>query len=62
MGLVMIRCPVTGHEISTGLEASELSFNHSPVFSAAHSVRFAEGITSGSQKTLGFMNRRRNIN
>lgn len=32
MGLVMIRCPVTGHVISTGLEASELSFNHSPVF------------------------------
>ncbi|MBI2716472.1 MAG: hypothetical protein HYX37_18795 [Rhizobiales bacterium] len=32
MGLVMIRCPVTGHEISTGLEASEVSFNHSPVF------------------------------
>ena len=32
MGLVMIRCLVTGHAISTGLEASELSFNHSPVF------------------------------
>jgi hypothetical protein len=32
MGLVMIRCPVTGHEISTGLVASELSFNRSPVF------------------------------
>jgi len=32
MGSVMIRCPVTGQEISTGLEASRLSFNHSPVF------------------------------
>ncbi len=32
MGVVMIRCPVTGHTISTGLQASEFSFNRSSVF------------------------------
>ena len=32
MGLIMIRCPVTGHEISTGMQADRFSFNHSPVF------------------------------
>ena len=32
MGLVMIKCPITGHAISTGLEASRSSFNRSPVF------------------------------
>lgn len=32
MGLVMIRCPVTGHEIPTGMKANQFSFNRSPVF------------------------------
>ena len=32
MGLLMIRCPVTGHEISTGMKANRFSFSQSPVF------------------------------
>jgi hypothetical protein len=32
MGLVMIRCPVTGRTISTGIKANQYSFNRSPVF------------------------------
>lgn len=32
MGLVMIRCPVTGREVPTGIKANRFSFNHSPVF------------------------------
>ncbi len=54
MGVVMIRCPVTGYAVSTGLQASELSFNRSPVFSAAPFVRSAEETISGLRKMLGF--------
>ncbi len=32
MGLVMIRCPVTGREIPTDMKADQFSFNRSPVF------------------------------
>ena len=32
MGLLMIRCPVTGREIATGIKANRFSFNRSPVF------------------------------
>jgi len=35
MGIVMIRCPVTGHEISTGIETDVESFNCTPVFFAS---------------------------
>jgi hypothetical protein len=34
MGTVMIRCPETGHEISTGMEVDATSFNATPVFFA----------------------------
>jgi hypothetical protein len=34
MGTVMIRCPRTGHEISTGMEVDAASFNATPVFFA----------------------------
>jgi hypothetical protein len=34
MGTVMIRCPRTGHEISTGMQADADSFNATPVFFA----------------------------
>ena len=34
MGTVMIRCPATGREIPTGLEADRASFNSMPVFFA----------------------------
>lgn len=32
MGLIMIRCPITGREIPTGMKANRFSFNRSPVF------------------------------
>ena len=32
MGLVMIRCPNTGRELSTGMEVDRASFNRTPVF------------------------------
>ena len=34
MGTVMIRCPKTGREISTGMEADATSFSATPVFFA----------------------------
>jgi hypothetical protein len=34
MGTVMIRCPNTGHAISTGIEADRERFVRSPVFFA----------------------------
>ena len=32
MGRLMIRCPVTGREISAGIEADHSGFSSSPVF------------------------------
>jgi hypothetical protein len=34
MGTVMIRCPVTGRDISTGIAAEREQFGRSPVFFA----------------------------
>lgn len=34
MGLVMIKCPRTGRDISTGIVADRASFNAAPVFFA----------------------------
>jgi hypothetical protein len=34
MGVVMIRCPRTGHEISTGIEMARSDFQRAPVFFA----------------------------
>jgi len=34
MGIVMIRCPQTGHEIATGIEMDRVSFASTPVFFA----------------------------
>jgi hypothetical protein len=34
MGMVMIKCPQTGREISTGMEAERDSYNRAPVFFA----------------------------
>jgi hypothetical protein len=34
MGIVMIRCPATGRDISTGIEADRAEFARSPVFFA----------------------------
>ena len=34
MGIVMIRCPKTGREISTGMEVDATSFSATPVFFA----------------------------
>jgi hypothetical protein len=34
MGTVMIRCPATGRDISTGIEADRKDFERSPVFFA----------------------------
>lgn len=34
MGNVMVRCPETGREIPTGLQADRASFDRSPVFFA----------------------------
>jgi hypothetical protein len=32
MGIVMVKCPQTGHDISTGIVADRDSFNATPVF------------------------------
>jgi hypothetical protein len=32
MGIVMIRCPATGHAISTGIAVDRESFSATPVF------------------------------
>ncbi len=34
MGKIMIRCPITGRAIPTGMEADEARFNSMPVFFA----------------------------
>lgn len=34
MGVLMIRCPATGREISTGIEADPQTFKATPVFFA----------------------------
>jgi hypothetical protein len=34
MGTVMVKCPRTGHDISTGIVADRASFNATPVFFA----------------------------
>jgi hypothetical protein len=34
MGTVMVKCPHTGHDISTGIVADRASFNATPVFFA----------------------------
>jgi hypothetical protein len=34
MGTVMVKCPDTGHDISTGIVADRASFNATPVFFA----------------------------
>ena len=34
MGTVMVKCPDTGHDISTGIVADRASFNATPVFRA----------------------------
>ncbi len=34
MGTVMVKCPETGHDISTGIVADRASFNATPVFFA----------------------------
>jgi hypothetical protein len=34
MGVVMVKCPDTGHDISTGIVADRASFNATPVFFA----------------------------
>jgi hypothetical protein len=40
MGVVMIQCPNTGREISTGIETDRTSFNATPVFYARTYCRF----------------------
>jgi len=35
MGVVMIKCPKTGREISTGITTDPVSFNSTPVFFAS---------------------------
>jgi ribosomal protein S27E len=34
MGIVMVKCPDTGHEIATGIVADRASFASTPVFFA----------------------------
>jgi len=34
MGVIMIRCPHTGHEIPTGIEMDRSEFQRAPVFFA----------------------------
>jgi len=34
VGVVMIICPETGYEISTGMETDQSTFSHAPVFFA----------------------------
>jgi hypothetical protein len=34
MGTIMVKCPDTGHDISTGIVADRASFNATPVFFA----------------------------
>jgi hypothetical protein len=34
MGIIMVKCPDTGHDISTGIVADRASFNATPVFFA----------------------------
>lgn len=34
MGIIMIRCPRTGHEIPTGIEMTRSDFQRAPVFFA----------------------------
>ena len=40
MGIVMIRCPATGHELSTGMKVERPDFECSPVFFAQTYCRF----------------------
>lgn len=40
MGNVMIRCPITGREISTGIKTDRPTFECSPVFFAQSFCRF----------------------
>jgi hypothetical protein len=40
MGIVMIRCPATGQEISTGIKVDRPRFECSPVFFAQTYCRF----------------------
>jgi hypothetical protein len=40
MGIVMIRCPITGREISTGIKIDRPTFECSPVFFAQTYCRF----------------------
>jgi hypothetical protein len=40
MGIVMIRCPTTGREVSTGIKIDRPTFECSPVFFAQTFCRF----------------------
>ena len=42
MGIVMITCPKTGRDISTGIEVDRDSFNATPVFYSRTFCRFCE--------------------
>ena len=42
MGIVMITCPKTGREISTGIEADRDRFNATPVFYSRTYCRYCQ--------------------
>ena len=54
MGAIMIKCPSTGREISTGFAADRASFSATPVFFARVQCPSAESSMNGSPGTRGF--------
>jgi hypothetical protein len=53
MGMVMVKCPQTGHAIPTGIETDRESFGAARCFSRAPAARFAAPITPGSRGKPG---------
>ena len=53
MGTIMVKCPDTGHDISTGIVADRASFNATPVFFARVYCPCAGPSTNGSPRKPG---------
>ena len=51
--IVMVKCPTTGREISTGVEMDAATLNGFPIFTLRSSVPFAVLITTGQRAKLG---------
>ena len=56
MGMLMIRCPITGRPFFTGRFIETATFRTTPVFSVGPIVRTVKQRMSGSPKTHGSAN------